>query len=120
MEVFWTGILSLLQGNWDLQGMTYLWMFPIYGLAVFLEPLHDRLHGTNLLLRGFIYLALIFAVEYLAGWSLTQVLGHCPWDYSQMTLWPMDGYISLDYAPVWFVVGFLFERIHHLLDRIRI
>jgi hypothetical protein len=32
----------------------------------------------------------------------------------------MDGYIRMDYAPVWFIVGLLFERIHRFLDRIRL
>ncbi|MDX9872987.1 MAG: hypothetical protein RBT41_11305, partial [Clostridia bacterium] len=113
-------MLSLLQGNWNLPGATYLWMFPIYGLAVFLEPLHDRLSGAYWFIRGFIYLALIFATEYVTGWLLSQALGSCPWDYSYTTPYHMDGYIRMDYAPVWFIVGLLFERIHRFLDRIRL
>ena len=31
-------------GNWELPGFTYLWMFPIYGLAVF-EKIHDRIRA---------------------------------------------------------------------------
>ncbi len=36
-EIFWTGIGSLLQGDIRLSGFTYIWMFPIYGLTVFLN-----------------------------------------------------------------------------------
>ena len=43
LEIMWTGIGSLLRGDLMLSGFSYLWMFPIYGLARFLEPLHDQL-----------------------------------------------------------------------------
>jgi len=37
LEIFWTGLGSILRGEWRLVGYTYLWMLPIYGLAVFFE-----------------------------------------------------------------------------------
>jgi len=31
----------MLNKNWNLPAKTYIWMFGIYGMAVFLEPLHN-------------------------------------------------------------------------------
>ena len=41
MEIFWTGLYSLISGDLRLLAFTNLWMFFIYGAAVFLEPIHD-------------------------------------------------------------------------------
>jgi len=120
LEVFWTGLESLFMGNWQLPGFTYLWMFPIYGLAVFMEPLHDRIGYLPWYVRGLLWMSLIFAVEYASGSFLYTFLGRCPWDYSASTPYHVNGFIRLDFAPVWFAVGLLFEKIHQMLDKIRI
>jgi len=120
MEILWTGMGSFLKANWELPGVTYLWMFPIYGLAVFMEPLQDKMIEIPWYIRGILYAGAIFGVEYLTGWMLDMVLGSCPWDYSYSTPYHLHGYIRLDYAPVWFVVGLLLEKVHKLLDRIRL
>ncbi|MCL4515807.1 MAG: putative ABC transporter permease [Firmicutes bacterium] len=116
MEIIWTGLGSAIHGNWRLVGKTYLWMFPIYGLAVFLEPIHDRIRPLPAWVRGLIWMAVIFAIEYLAGWVLKLVTGSCPWDYSR-TPYSINGFIRLDYAPAWFAVGLLFERVHDEVKR---
>jgi len=105
-------------GNWQLPGFTYLWMFPIYGLAVFFEPIHNQIRSWPILIRGLIWTAAIFTVEYLTGWTLAEVLGRCPWDYTGTTPYQLHGYIRFDYAPVWFVLGIIFERIHTVVDSI--
>lgn len=120
IEIFWTGMGSFLSGNWELPGITYLWMFPIYGLAVFMEALHHRIDKLPWYVRGMIYTGVIFAIEYTSGWRLEMVLGRCPWDYSSSTHYHLDGYIRFDYAPAWFIVGLLFERVHDFLDRIKL
>lgn len=120
IEIFWTGMGSFLSGNWELPGATYLWMFPIYGLAVFMEPLHDRINKLPWYVRGIIYTGVIFAIEYTSGWMLDMVLGRCPWDYSNSTRYHLDGYIRFDYAPAWFIVGLLFEKVHNFLDGIKL
>ncbi|MDK2824456.1 MAG: hypothetical protein PWQ67_2280 [Clostridia bacterium] len=111
IEVVWTGLGSLLQGRWTLDSHTYLWMFPIYGLAVFLEIVHEEIRDYKWWARGLIYMSLIFAVEYSTGYLLHILVGKCPWDYSGH-MFSLNGYIRLDYAPVWFATGLLFEQVH--------
>ena len=116
LEVLWTGLGSLAAGDPRLASHTYLWMFPIYSLAVFLEPVHDFIRKYNPVVRGSIYVILIFSVEYFTGWVLEMITGFCPWHYDSGAA--VDGYIRLDYAPVWFALGLLFERLHDFLDLI--
>lgn len=116
MEIIWTGLGALVVGNWELPGFTYLWMFPIYGLAVFFEKIHDRIRALPLMARGVIWTITIFGVEYLSGWLLSELLGRCPWDYTGTTPYHIEGFIRLDYAPVWFLAGLLFERGRLLVD----
>lgn len=115
IEIVFTGTGSLLAGSLSLTGYTYLWMFPIYGMAVFLEPVHNRIRTLVWPLRGFIWVIIIYVIEYLSGWSLQLLIGVCPWDYS--SAYSINGFIRLDFLPAWFLAGFLFERLHdHLID----
>ena len=115
MEVLWTGTGSLINGDPRLAGGTYLWMFPIYGLAVFLEPIHDYIKNNHWVLRGFIYTVLIFILYYITGWLLREIIAVCPWNYNVPLA--INGLVRLDYAPAWFVLGLVFERIHIFLDQ---
>lgn len=116
IEVLWTGFGSLISGNLALTGTTYLWMFFIYGLAVFLEPIHNRIRREHFLIRGFIYVLLIYVIEFSSGFILDTLIGYCPWDYTASTRYTFFGYIRLDYFPAWLFAGFLFERFHDFLD----
>ena len=40
LEVFWTGLHSLLNGQPTMMGQTSLLMFPIYGCAAVIAPLY--------------------------------------------------------------------------------
>ncbi|WP_110940385.1 putative ABC transporter permease [Geosporobacter subterraneus] len=117
IEIFWTGMGAALTGDRRFRGYTYLWMFPIYGSAVFLESLHDRIFHWPILVRGGVWVLAIYTIEYASGWFLRSALGECPWDYSGAK-YAVKGLIRLDYAPAWFIAGLLFERIHLFLDRI--
>jgi uncharacterized membrane protein len=48
-------------------------------------------------------------VEFSSG-SILRHFGMCPWDYSG-TPFQYKGLIRLDYAPLWFFTGLLFEKI---------
>ncbi|MBO5291978.1 MAG: hypothetical protein J6B10_02225 [Lachnospiraceae bacterium] len=109
MEILFTSFHSMQRRDLRLIGTTSLWMFPIYGMASLLSPVCKRLKTRPLPLRGCIYTSLIFAAEYFTGRSL-QKHKICPWDYSK-SRFHIHSIIRLDYAPLWFAAGLLFERI---------
>ena len=109
MEIIYTSLHSLYRKNYKLTGNTSVWMFPIYGMASFLTPVCRLLKGKSVMLRGGIYTCIIFAGEYLSG-SFLRKLKACPWDYSHARF-NIKGLIRLDYAPLWFGAGLLFEKI---------
>lgn len=110
LEVIYTGLSSLLQGDWSMHGFTFLVMFPIYGSAIFLEPVHHKIRSLPWWVRGLIYLALIWGIEYLSGWILSLILGSCPWIYRDPL--NINGWITLRMAPEWFLAGLGFEIVH--------
>lgn len=123
MEIVWAATrekLTGIQRGWRLQGTTYLWMFLIYGggLALLFEPVHNALRVWPWPLRGLVYVAGIFAVEYATGWLLRRVTGACPWDYTGRSRWQVHGLIRLDYAAAWFVMGLGAEWVHDFLLRL--
>lgn len=117
MEVFWTGLGSALNKDQKLTSVTSLWMFPIYGMAVIIEPVSQHLTKKKIpsATRGLIYAVMIFATEYTTG-SILKKMDCCPWDYSHAKL-NINGVIRLDYLPVWFAAGLIYERMfkkpHH-------
>ena len=114
MEIVWTGLGSLLQGDLRMESFTNLWMFLIYGSAVFLEPIHDIIHNWIWPIRGFIWVVLIWGMEYTSGFILLKLLGVYPWIYYGP--FAIDSLVRLDYAPAWFLAGLIFERLHYTLD----
>jgi uncharacterized membrane protein len=109
LEVFWTGLHSLLRGESTMTGKTSLLMFPIYGLAAIIAPISKKLSRIPTFLRGCIYTVGIFFAEFTSG-SILKHFHMCPWDYSR-TPYQYKGVIRLDYAPVWFATGLFFEKI---------
>lgn len=120
IEVVWTAFYEKVferKEGWDLKGTTYVWMLPIYGLTVFLfEPAHMLLDYLEAVwyVRGLVYMAGIFGVEYLMGHWLRK-LGKCPWDYTEATPLHLHGLIRFDYAPLWFGLGLALELVDDLL-----
>lgn len=115
MEIFFTGLYSLFRGNPELSGTTYIWMFFIYGLAVFLEPIHDKIRRLSFIIRGGVYSILILVTEYLTGWFLSELIGVCPWDYGSGK-YIVNGFTRIDAAPLWAVAGLLFEKLHDVIS----
>lgn len=109
LEVFWTGFHSLLAGEPTMMGKTSLLMFPIYGCAAFIKPVYKKIASIPTAIRGCIYTAGIYLAEFFSG-SVLKYFGMCPWDYSK-TPFQYKGVIRLDYAPLWFLTGLLFEKI---------
>ncbi|KUO51335.1 MAG: hypothetical protein APF76_17545 [Desulfitibacter sp. BRH_c19] len=117
MEILWTGSLSALAGDWRLMSTTYMWMFPIYGLAVFLEPLHDHIRQWPWWMRGVVWVGTIWFIESSTGLLIQSLIGRPPWDYTK-SAWQIAGLIRVDMAPLWFLVGLLFERLHDYLIQV--
>ncbi|MCC8059774.1 MAG: hypothetical protein LUC99_09560 [Clostridiales bacterium] len=119
LEVMFTSVGSIMAHDWRLMGQTSLLMFPIYGLGALLAPI-GRLTdwwigekgvraGDRFLRHGVLYMVLIFTTEYFSGMWL-RARGMCPWDYSASQS-NVGGLIRLDFAPLWFATGLLFEQI---------
>lgn len=108
LECGWTGLLSLLERDKSLTCRTSLWMLPIYGLAAFLLPISKKFKNKNILLRGGLYTLGIYFAEFTFG-SILKKLNACPWDYS-MEKFHYKGLIRFDFAPLWFLVGLLYEK----------
>ena len=121
-EIIFTSIRDRIRGrvhDWKLTGTSYLWMFPIYGsIAILYEPVHDAIRPWAWPLRGIVYMLGFFAIEYLTGWLLKKLTGACPWDYSRWSPYSVNGFIRLDYAPIWFLIGLGLEPIHDFLVRL--
>lgn len=102
--------------DWGLSGHSYVWMFFIYGSGALLFPLtHKHLKGFHLLLRMIAIAIGIFIVEFITGFILDKVTGHCPWEYTSQ--WNVMGYIRLDYLPVWMIFAYIIERADEMFER---
>lgn len=114
-EVFFTAIVDLIvSGNFDdlsLKGVSYIWMFPIYGITSLVFPLgFNILKKWNRILRYLVYGIGILIVELIAGFALEQMTGRCPWEYQ--VGWHFGGYIRFDYLPLWMLFGAVIEEFH--------
>lgn len=109
LEILFTSAGSIKNHDVRLRGNTSLWMFPIYGMAILIEPLSHLLKGRSFMIRGSIYTCLIFIAEFCTG-TLLKLKKACPWDYSKAKL-NIGGVIRLDYAPCWFFTGLLYETV---------
>lgn len=107
IEDLWTGLCSCTSKDKKLSCKTSLWMFPIYGNASLIKPVSQLLQKHNFIVRGFFYMLCIFSAEFISG-SILKKFDMCPWDYSDAPL-NYKGIVRLDFAPLWFCVGLLYE-----------
>lgn len=90
-------------------GTTSIFMFFIYGMGAFLIPVYTLLKHFSTIFRGCIYTLCIFAAEYTSG-SLLRRKNACPWNYEHCRT-NINGLVRLDYAPLWFITGLLYEHL---------
>ena len=109
LEILWTGLHSFRVRDQKLTGHSSLWMFPIYGCAAFLKPLMRKLSSVALWKRGLIYMICIYMGEYFSG-RLLFLKNACPWNYEKSP-WNIHRVIRLDFAPLWFMAGLIFEQL---------
>lgn len=109
MEIIFTSIGSACTNDFRLLGVTSIWMFPIYGLAILIVPIYRKIHTWPVICRAFLYALCIMTVEFLTG-SLLSAFHICPWDYSSASV-SIRGIVRPDYLPFWMGAGLAFERI---------
>ena len=109
MEILFTAFGALIRGDAHLMGYTSLWMFPIYGMAVFIYPVYRKIKRLPILIRGCLYAAAIMIGEFISG-SILRFFGVCPWNYTG-TPNNINGLVRLDYFPIWVLAGIFFERL---------
>lgn len=110
IEVLFTSACCFKKKDYKLIGQTSIWMFPIYGMAAVIKPISNQLkkHNKKTVERGLIYTAGIYAAEYTTG-TMLKKKDRCPWDYSKCK-YNVKGVIRWDYAPLWFIVGLIYEK----------
>ena len=108
VEVLWTGLCALIKsGDYNMMGHTSVWMFFIYGAGgLLLERIHNSISGLRWWERGTVWMYSIFIIELLSGFLLS-LINIYPWKYEG--IFSVGGFIRLDYAPLWFTLGMVFE-----------
>ena len=116
-EIFFTSIHSLIkkEKNRAMIGHSSLWMFFIYGAVYFIILFGTTyLSQYSIFLRGLVYMILIYALELSSGLILKKFNALC-WDYCKDTKYHFKGIISLEFAPLWYIGGILFELVYSYL-----
>ena len=108
-ECFFTGCKGFFKKDKKLTCKTSLWMFGIYGMGFLIKPIYNMIKNIPTFFRGIIYSIIIFLTEFITGFILKKHKA-CPWDYSD-SKYNIKGFIRLDYAPLWFIVGLIYEKI---------
>lgn len=109
MEILFTSLGALLQGDVRLMGRTSVWMFPIYGTASLIGCIYPKIEYWPVALRGILYACGIMLGEFISG-SFLKLFAACPWDYSDSLL-NIAGVVRLDYFFFWVAAGLVFERL---------
>uniref|UniRef100_A0A1E1X6R5 Putative conserved plasma membrane protein n=1 Tax=Amblyomma aureolatum TaxID=187763 RepID=A0A1E1X6R5_9ACAR len=111
IEVTFTAVWNLVaSGSLELRGHSSVWSLVIYSVScVAMENINGLLqrHGFALSTRALAHTCWIYAWEFTTGLVL-RAMGWCPWDYSDFR-YNVAGLVTLEYAPLWFLCGVLFE-----------
>jgi uncharacterized membrane protein len=121
-EVFLGAFRTGWSGNWSIHGQSSPWMMIDYGLmGIVLMPMAKRLIrlGMPLPARAFVYMLVIYFVEYVSGIIFTWGLGLRVWSYEGIP-YNLHGQIMLYSAPVWYLLGFCGEYLYGKADAIAV
>lgn len=104
------------RAGWRLKGHSFVWMLPIYGggLLVF-ERVHDLLRAEPWLLRGIVYVAMLYAIELAASLALVRITGRHVWRW--VGPGSLGGHVHLAMAPIWLAAALALEPLHDALVR---
>jgi hypothetical protein len=104
------------RSEWRLKGHSFVWMLPIYGLGLLtFEPVHDALRSDPWPVRGLVYVALLYVIEYASGAFLARLTGGPVWRW--IGRGSVAGHVHLAMAPVWFALGLALEPLQDFLTR---
>lgn len=117
-EVFFTALKALwYEKDLRLQGHTQLWVAFIYAFGGLLfEQIHLLVQARSS--RVFIYLGLVYLLEYNSGWLLQKMLGSCPWEYQEVG--HIHGFIQLRYIPAWLIFVLLADNGIQYANRLKL
>ena len=109
-EVVWTAIYDSVDNrDQRLIGYSSVWSFFVYAMSLTnIERIYFATKDRSVLLRGSAYVVNAFAVEFIFG-NLLFPIGANSWDYSKQFTYHYKGMFALEYAPLWFFGGLLFE-----------
>lgn len=111
VEVIFTGIRSILRGNWNATGTSYLWMFLIYGAGgLLLETTHNILNWPGPV-AALVYVVEIYMIEFSSGYLIKHWTGKIPWDYGAGK-YTIMGLVRLDYAGFWYILSLAAHYLH--------
>jgi len=117
VEFWFTGLHSLWTGNKKGTGHSYVAMFLVYIVAGFvLEWIRFNL-DWHFFWKAFVYVPVIYAIEFFSGLTMLYVLGVVPWRYPKSKWAPLE-LVRIDYAIFWFVLALAFEPIAVVLHRV--
>lgn len=109
IEVTFTAVWDLLVfGSLELRGFSSVWSLAIYSIScIAMEKINSLMQRRGLLARALAHTCWIYAWEFTTG-SVLRAMGSCPWDYRDFR-YNISGLVTLEYAPLWFLCGLLFE-----------
>lgn len=114
-EIFGTSIHSFIKKkDKAFRGHSSLWMFFIYGSSYFIILFATSFFmNFNILIRGLIYMILLYALEFGSGFILKKFKA-MPWNYSKLK-YNFKGIVCIECAPLWFAGGIILEKIYFYL-----
>ena len=111
IEVWFTGIKSMLTGRLEGTAKTYLAMVWVYGTGGTILALLSGVINWYAPLKALLFTVIIFAVEFGYGLLFQKLLGRCPWKYTstetgeQIHRFSIMGLIRVDYFPYWYILA---------------
>jgi hypothetical protein len=104
------------RAGWRLKGHSFVWMLPIYGFGLLLfERVHDLLRAEPWLVRGLVYVAVLYAIELGASILLVRLTGARVWRW--IGRGALGGHVHLAMAPLWLAAALALEPLHDALVR---